>query len=228
MAQEMNDKFQRDIFRNGEGDAWLARNIQSSHRKNKKCLEDDPLLPLLNKLNLQKNTTTRLVEVGCGQGLRLKTISDNFGWNVTGLDPSVKSIKSVKEFGLDGYVGTAEELPFEDSSLDVLVYGFCLYLCDRVDLFNIASEAHRVLKSRSWIAILDFWTPNYKVNKYHHLEGVYSHKTNPSSMFDWHPSYVVTDHYLTHIDTRKYTDNPDNWVASTLLRRCDEWCKYND
>ena len=44
-------------------------------------------------------------------------------------------------------MGTADKLPFEDQSVDILVYGFCLYLCDREDMFNIAAEANRVIKS---------------------------------------------------------------------------------
>ena len=41
-------------------------------------------------------------------------------------------------------------------SVDLLIYGFCLYLCDRDYPFMIVAEAHRVLKPQAWLAILDF------------------------------------------------------------------------
>ena len=36
-------------------------------------------------------------------------------------------------------------------------------------------------------------------------------------MFNWHPSYVITDHRLRHHSTRAYTDELQEWVAATLL-----------
>jgi ubiquinone/menaquinone biosynthesis C-methylase UbiE len=82
------------------------------------------------------------------------------GWSGAGLDPSAKAISALNDAGLRGVVGTAEALPQADQSVDLLIYGFCLYLCDRDDLFQIAAEAHRVLKPKSWLAILDFRAPS--------------------------------------------------------------------
>ena len=36
-------------------------------------------------------------------------------------------------------VGTAKALPLVERSVGLLIYGFCLYLCDRDDLFRMAA-----------------------------------------------------------------------------------------
>ena len=40
-------------------------------------------------------------------------------------------------------------------------------------------------------------------------------------MFNWHPSYVITDHVMRHHATNEYTDDKQEWVAATILRRFD-------
>ena len=40
-------------------------------------------------------------------------------------------------------------------------------------------------------------------------------------MFNWHPSYVVTDHVMSHHATSEYTDDNQEWVAATVLRGYD-------
>ena len=49
---------------------------------------------------------------------------------------------------------------------------------------------------------------------------IQSYKDNLPAMFSW-PILVITDHRLRHHATRAHTDEPQEWVASTLLRRCD-------
>ena len=117
-------------------------------------------------------------------------------------------------------MGTADKLPFEDQSVDILVYGFCLYLCDREDMFKIAAEEIELSRSNGWIAIIDFWTKSDRRNGYRHHSEVMSYKTRPEEMFIWHPHYAVMDHKVRSISTNKYTDKSDNWVSSTIIRKC--------
>ena len=79
-----------------------------------------------------------------------------------GIDPSKKAIKIAQELGINAKVGTAEKLPFIDKEFDLIIFGFCLYLCDTNDLFKIAYEANRVSKVESWISIIDFWSYDLK------------------------------------------------------------------
>lgn len=212
---------QRQVFLEGEGDAWFQRNCQSDADQIADWALSDPLVGLLENLPLPCGPETSVFEVGCGQGLRLARLSQAKGWSVAGLDPSEKAIAAVNAAGFKAVVGTAEALPLADRSVDLLIYGFCLYLCDRDDLFRIAAEAHRVLKPHAWMAILDFWAPHQMINSYHHRSGICSYKDDLPAMFSWHPSYVITDHRLRHHSTRAYTDESQEWVAATLLRRCD-------
>ena len=212
---------QRQVFLEGEGDAWFQRNRQADASQVAHWTDQDPLADLLEDLPLPHGPEVSVFEVGCGQGLRLVRLSQAKGWAVAGLDPSEKAIAAVTAAGHKGMVGTAEALPLGDRSVDLLIYGFCLYLCDRDDLFRIAAEAHRVLKPKAWLAILDFWSPHQTINSYHHRPSVHSYKDDLPAMFCWHPSYVITDHRLRHHATRAYTDEPQEWVAATLLRRSD-------
>ena len=216
-----NNKSQRDSFLEGEGDAWFKRNKQINVGDLETWQAGDPLIPLLLPIPLLNTSESLAVEVGCGQGLRLAALHKLRNWNVKGIDPSSDAVKAAVSLGVEAVVGTAEQLPFADKSVDLLIFGFCLYLCDRSDLFQIAAEADRVLKPNSWLAILDFWSPEPKVNPYHHLSGIYSYKTDLTKMFTWHPSYILNDHRLFHHSTRQLTDDSSEWTASTLLRRCD-------
>ena len=221
----MTTPTQRKVFLDGEGDAWFQRNQQGDTDQVANWLDLDPLSEMLESLPFPCGPEVSVFEVGCGQGLRLARLKKEKGWSVSGLDPSEKAIAEVNAAGCNGMLGTAEFLPLEDQSVDLLVYGFCLYLCDRCDLFRIAAEAHRVLKPDAWLAILDFWSPHQRINPYHHRPGVHSYKDDLPAMFTWHPSYVITDHRLRHHATRSYTDDSQEWVAATLLRRCDSFSK---
>ena len=87
--------------------------------------------------------------------------------------------------------GTADRLPYRDGLFDVVVFGFCLYLCDREDLFRIASEADRVLNDQGWLIIHDFYSPVPTRRDYHHKTGIYSYKMDYKTLFEWHPSIHV-------------------------------------
>lgn len=217
----MTSPSQRKVFLEGEGDAWFQRNRLVDADQLAVYFDQDPLIELLENLPLPRGPEVSVFEVGCGQGLRLARLNSSKGWSVAGLDPSEEAIAAVTSAGYDGVVGTAEALPLHDRSVDLLIYGFCLYLCDRDDLFRIAAEAHRVLKPQSWLAILDFWSPRQQVNAYRHRTGIDSYKDDLPAMFVWHPSYVITDHCLRHHSTGLYTDDPQEWVSATLLRKCD-------
>lgn len=218
MAALMSRSPQRDVFLAGEGDAWFERN----HREVVlQSVSDDLLLPALLDLPLACGPGTVVAEVGCGQGWRLRALADQREWKVRGVDPSAQAVAAARQLGVDAQVGTADCLPFDDAGIDLLIFGFYLYLCDRNDLFQIAAEAHRVLKPLSWLAVLDFWSPFPHKNPYHHKLGIHSYKADLPAMFTWHPAYVVTDHRLRHHTNHSYTDDPDQWIAATVIRRND-------
>jgi 2-polyprenyl-6-hydroxyphenyl methylase/3-demethylubiquinone-9 3-methyltransferase len=99
------------------------------------------------KINPEK---TSVLEVGCGGGLLSEEIA-RMGFITTGIDPSEQSLNSAvihaRESNLKiNYVkGTGENLPFQKSSLDVVL---CCDVLEHVhDLPKVISEISRVLKA---------------------------------------------------------------------------------
>jgi len=208
---------QRDIFLAGEGDAWFARNADSVSAA--KSPQDDPLLEAIAGLPLAGTAPAKVLEIGCGAGSRLAWLGRHLGMICHGIDPSARAVDAARRLGVDAQRGTAESLPFADRMFDCVVFGFCLYLCDRDDLFRVAAEADRVLASPGWMLILDFYSPLPTRRPYHHREGVFSYKMDYRSLFCWHPAYTVYSHKVIHHSTHSYTDDPNEWTAVSVVRK---------
>ena len=133
----------------------------------------------------------RLLEIGAGDGWRLGALRERgLGKHFSGLDPSRRAATDGRRrFGVDLLQATAECLPFASRSFDVVVLGFCLYLCDRDDLFQIAAETDRVLAERGSVVVFDFYAGSPRRTPYAHAPGQYSYKMDYSGLFAWNPSY---------------------------------------
>lgn len=168
-------------------------------------------------------TTTRgglkVLEVGCGDGTRLVWLKNNLNADCYGIEPSALAVAAACAKGINVQQGTADVLPFDDQSFDIVIFGFCLYLCDREDLFRIASAADRVLRSPRWLMLLDFFSPVPRAKTYHHRPGVQSYKMDYRTLFNWHPDYECMTHKLRHHSEGGYTDEQDEWVAVSVLRK---------
>jgi ubiquinone/menaquinone biosynthesis C-methylase UbiE len=210
---------QRNIFLEGEGDAWFERN----HTAIQARLPDDgdPVIAAIKSClsSPRSQGGGTLLEVGCGEAKRLGYIERQFGLEGYGIEPSEKAIEVAKKNGLKVIQGTADSLPFESGKFDFVVFGFCLYLCDREDLFRIAYEADRVLKNQGWLVIHDFFSKNYRQRDYHHFPGVKSFKMDYRTLFEWHPGYTCFSQTLTPHGDTTFTDDPDDWVATSVLRK---------
>jgi ubiquinone/menaquinone biosynthesis C-methylase UbiE len=204
---------QKDIFLQSEGDAWFERNEHS--------LACDVLAePVLKPLMALGVKPKRLLEIGCSSGSRLAVIAKVLGSECHGLDPSAKAI----EHGQNQYPnlllrqGTADELPFEPGHFDVIIFGFCLYLCDPSDYFKIAWQADRVLADKGFLIIKDFFSAQPYRNAYSHIEALYSHKTEFSKMFSWHPAYTLLSRcYLEHSEPITFDENER--ITVDLMRK---------
>jgi SAM-dependent methyltransferase len=209
---------QRDVFLQSEGNAWLERNTP---------LEAAPPLPdsdqtLLAVLQLpleRASAPTKVLEIGCASGSRLGWLRQNRGFECYGIDPSAKAVQAAIAHGVLAQQGTADSLPFDTAAFDIVVFGFCLYLCDREDLFQIAREADRVLRNPGWMVIHDFYSPTPSQRPYHHRSGVVSFKMDYRTLFTWHPGYSNSFHKLGHHADGTFTDDPDEWVATSVLRK---------
>lgn len=206
---------QKDIFLKTEADAWFSRNSETLENSD---FAADPINKLILGLGPQRTETQdpcKILEVGCGEGWRLSWIKQQISADVYGIEPSGKAIDKALERNIKAVLGTADKLPYEDGMFDILIFGFCLYLCDREDLFKIAQEADRVLKSNAWLIIHDFHTIESSLSPYHHKPGIFTHKMDFRKLFDWHPSYQCHSYELRH----HITDESKNWGALSLLRK---------
>lgn len=140
---------------------------------------------------LETGRCRRVLEVGCANGWRLSALQRRYRCGCFGIDPSAAAIAQGKErFGNIGLsIGAADELPYEDGFFDVVILGFCLYLCDRNDLFKIAWQVDRVLAEAGQLYIRDFDPPFAYKNLYVHFPGLYSYKMPYADMFLWNPAY---------------------------------------
>jgi len=211
---------QRDVFLQSEGDAWLERNTgrpdwQFDPQRDALLTEIVRLVPAL-----PQHKSVRLLEIGCGNGMRLAWLQEQQGFDCYGVDPSERAVASARERGVKAHGGTAEKLAFADLSFDIVTFGFCLYLCDREDLFCIAAEADRVLRNPGWLLIRDFYARQSCLRPYHHRSGVFSHKMDYAALFTWHPAYTIYSQRLEHHSTGEHTDDTREWVATTVLRKC--------
>lgn len=202
---------QRDVFAAGEADAWFARNREVLGQG------EDPVLRELADLDL---AGTRVLEIGCSNGWRLHALAQR-GAVGFGLEPSGAAVTDGRAAypGLDLRVGTADALPFADEAFELVLFGFCLYLCDPCDLFTIAAEAVRVLKPSSHLAIYDFCPASPMRNAYHHRPGCFSHKMDYANMFEWHPGFTRIRHRVSPHSAGESLDDSDARIAVTLLRR---------
>jgi len=209
---------QRDVFLQSEGDAWLERNTpRGATRALPDC--DEVLLAILQLPLSPTAAPSKLLEIGCASGSRLAWLRDNRGFDCYGLDPSAKAVSAASAQGVLAQQGTAEKLPFGAAAFDVVVFGFCLYLCDREDLFLIACEADRVLRNPGWLVIQDFYSATPCQRPYHHRSGISSFKMDYRHLFAWHPGYSNYFHKIGHHVDGTYTDDPNEWVATSVLRK---------
>ena len=164
-----------------------------------------------------------VLEVGCGEGRRLsalKALRPDIT-TLIGVDPSRQAI----EYGcttwpdLDLRVGVAEDLSAVDGRFDLVFFGFCLYLCDREDLFAIADSAHRRLKPTGAIAILDFDPPQPARRAYAHLDGLWSFKMDYSKLWTANPEYVEVSRNFEWAGDSSENHGPFDRLSLIVIRR---------
>jgi SAM-dependent methyltransferase len=203
---------QKDVFAAGEGDAWFARNQETISSP-----AHDPVQQVLRSMPLDPKS---FLEIGCSNGWRVDALAR--AWRATGfgIDPSQAAIGEGRQkfTGIDLRVGSADSLPFEGGQFDLLIYGFCLYLCDREDLFRIAAEGDRVLADGGHLVIYDFVVPSPYARVYHHEPSLRSFKMNHACLFSWHPAYSVARSERFDTAGGPPVDD-DRTVAVTVLKK---------
>ena len=207
---------QSEIFLRTEGDVFHRRN-QSGLAEFGAGAREDEVIRCLRALALNPR---RVLEIGCSNGWRLDLIRREFGAECFGIDPSAEAVaQGLAAYpGLSLTTGTAERLPYEPGNFDLVVFGFCLYLCDRQDLFAIAAESDRVLTDGGCMMILDFYPPLPYRNRYKHVDGLFCYKMDYAGMFLWNPAYALMGR-VVFADKGSDPINPDERLSVAALRK---------
>jgi len=161
-----------------------------------------------------------ILEVGCGGGHLLSLLRQEFDSVCFGLDPSAKAIQHGRENypDIDLQPGTAESLAHPDGSFDLVIFGFCLYVCDPCDHFRIAWQADRVLRDQGFLVVSDFCTPFPYRNDYAHFSGMFSYKMDWSRMFTWNPAYrLISRRHIEFVMPRSFSR--DDQICIDVLRK---------
>lgn len=208
---------QKKVFLESEGDAWFRRNTEALAAA--KLPDSDPLLMEILRLLPDVGTGLRILEIGCGEAVRLGWLRKHRDLECYGVDPSAKAVAAARRRGVEAHQGTADHLPFQDGDFDIVSFGFCLSWCDPEDLFRIAYESDRVLANPGWLLILDFYSPTPTTCEYHHRPGLFTRKMDYRTLFAWNPGYTCLAHRVLAHSECTYTDDPSQWVATSVLRK---------
>jgi ubiquinone/menaquinone biosynthesis C-methylase UbiE len=188
---------QSEVFLDGEAEEWFARNQAKLPQK------DDPVMAAIEAAKIEPE---RLLEVGCSNGWRVKAMEKKWKCTAYGVDPFFKNkLWNCRR-------GTADDLSqFGPETFDLVIYGWCLYLCDRDDLFKIVTEGDRVLKDGGHLVVYDFHTSKPHKRKYKHHEGLFSYKMDHASLWTANPIYKLR--------SRQLFGSGDDQTSITILQK---------
>lgn len=208
---------QKDVFVSaGEADAYFRRN------KGKYTGAVSP--EWTRELELYSRYLTRdsrVLEIGCANGLKLAALREATGCAGAGIDPSPDAIADGRQRfpDLDLRVGTADDIPFDDGAFDFVLFGFCLYLVDRALLPRTCAAADRVLVDGGFLGITDFFPAAPVVREYAHRPGVFSYKMDYSAPFLAFRSYTLVEQVGYSHAGPEFARDPDDRIASLVLHK---------
>jgi SAM-dependent methyltransferase len=214
----MKKILQRDVFSDSEGNNFFNRNKSEIAKPNP---ARDMTVERISH-HLVRTGTCRVLEVGCASGANLNALNNVKPIEGFGIEPSSDAVRVGQQIfpNLNLKIGTADALPFDDGFMDVIWYGFCLYLVDRVFLHRVVAEADRVLKDGGLIVIHDFDPGAPSVRPYRHHPGVNSYKMDYSAFFLCDPAYSL-------VEKLSFTQFDAHW-SEDVQQRLGLWlCRKN-
>lgn len=205
---------QKEYFLNGEGDKWIKRNLKEITLRN---YNNDLVIEEIKKIKntFYKKKKIKILEIGCGDSTRLKKIKNNEIF-CYGLDPSKIAVeKSIKK-GIVSKIGTADSVPFKNNYFDIVIFGFCLYVCDSSDYNKIKRECLRTLKNKSFIIIEDFFSKKKIIKKLRHNKKINVTKMDFAKIF-CDNKIILISRFIVDYLKKKYTKNLNMWCSIDTL-----------
>lgn len=172
---------QRKAFIDNLGDDWFERNKGDFGRVN-----EDPVEKLIDQFKLL-GPEHAVLEVGCSNGWRMKGYAKKYGCLIFGVDPSEKAIADANH---DGFrVGTADNMPFNDSSMSCVILGFVMWALDPSDWFKAVAEVDRVLKDGGLVIIHDRFAARPVRRGYPERDDIFGYSYDFKNLWLGHPGY---------------------------------------
>lgn len=173
---------QENEFLNGEGDCWYERNKDKpgNYTRNGIIADNTP-------------EPSSILEIGCGDGRYLFDLHNLYGCKCTGVDPSeaATTIGRKRYPEINFFQASSSLLPSGEH--DLVIYGFCLYLCDRDGLPDIVVSGDDVLRDGGHLVIHDFDPDHPHKVPYKHAEGLFSYKQDYSKLWLANPAYSLVN-----------------------------------
>lgn len=213
-----DDMDQKSAFVGGEADAYFKRNAHAYGAPQPQRVD----VPEFFAEYVQPGD--RVLEIGCASGNNVAWIAKERGARAVGIDPSEAAIATGRAAfpSAELHVGTADRLPFQDQSLGMVLFGFCLAWIDRDLIFRCAAEADRVLRYGGFLGIWDFDPPYPMRRAYHHRPGLWSYKADYSSIFLGSHAYQLTKKWAFSHSGRQVAEAPGDRCAAWLLRKSSD------
>jgi SAM-dependent methyltransferase len=205
---------QKQAFAKGEADAYFERNRLAS--SNVETNEWDNVLAQ----HLGKDES--VLEIGCSDGRRLAALASLCpdAEKFVGIDPSNVAVSQGRAAWpeLDLRVGTADHIEI-DIAFDLVIFGFCLYLCDRDDLPSIVSSADASLVDGGTLAIIDFDPAFPSKRTYAHRAGLWSYKMDYAGLFLAFPSYTLVEKHSGGTGGNHFHRDQGERISLSILRK---------
>jgi len=209
----------RDIWNQGESDAWFERNKSKFSDAGARTDVSD----LLEFIDRQHLSVENVLEVGCSTGLVVEAIATHTGARGVGVDLSEKAIihgsqrLERTDVPVQLVVGTAVNLPFKDHEFDLVVGGFFLYAISQNDLLRTLAEIDRVTKPGGYLTVLDFDLPHFISVPYLHEPGsrVVKRKYVDVLTSTQHYSVAFSRSYSEESDA--FSEDPNQRVGFSIL-----------
>ena len=213
-----NNPTQESAFLNGEANSWFNRN-----RDGLRSPDDSVGVNSITSMLMPfKNGVSKMLEIGCSDGSKLRSLCRNLDAIGFGIDPSSDAISAGNavidtDVQMNLTVGTASSLQFENSFFDVVFFGFSLYLVDRNMLFQAVSEADRVLKPGGFLLIQDFNPGVRQKRPYAHLDGLFSYKNSYADLFTASGHYFEAEKVSFSHSKGTFDKDPHERISISML-----------
>ncbi|MCR5336157.1 MAG: class I SAM-dependent methyltransferase [Synergistes sp.] len=97
-----------------------------------------------------------LADIGCGAGDCLRYLREHTGCRLAGADKDPDAVKKASACGIDVRCCAAEALPFENGSLDGIIFQCSFSVFEKPQ--SALQEAYRVLNENGKLIIADFYS----------------------------------------------------------------------